>query len=51
MRKIFKINEHQYRLLEKEVINHIFRYDKPVQLDESLGINNHPIKRKYLKKV
>lgn len=44
MRRVFKINEHQYRLLEKEVINHIFRYDKPVRLNESLGISDEVVR-------
>lgn len=44
MRRVFKINEHQYRLLEKEVINLIFRDDKPVRLDESLGISNEVVR-------
>lgn len=44
MRRIFKINEHQYRLLEKEVVNQIFRDDKPVRLDESLGISDEVVR-------
>lgn len=44
MKRIFKINEHQYRLLEKEVVNQIFRDDKPVQIDESLGISDEVVR-------